>query len=69
MDNDRVVCSVATALRNMALDARNKELIGQSLKLIAMNSVHSVFIIRRFYVAIKNCISSSKINVCRIRLL
>lgn len=37
MDNDRVVCSVATALRNMALDARNKELIGQSLKLIAMN--------------------------------
>lgn len=39
MDNDRVVCSVATALRNMALDARNKELIGQSLKLIAMNSV------------------------------
>lgn len=29
MDNDRVVCSVATALRNMALDGRNKELIGQ----------------------------------------
>lgn len=29
MDNDRVVCSVATALRNMALDIRNKELIGQ----------------------------------------
>uniref|UniRef100_A0A8C2D643 Plakophilin 4 n=1 Tax=Cyprinus carpio TaxID=7962 RepID=A0A8C2D643_CYPCA len=29
MDNDRVVCSVATALRNMALDARNKELIGK----------------------------------------
>lgn len=28
MDNDRVVCSVATALRNMALDSRNKELIG-----------------------------------------
>lgn len=28
MDNDRVVCSVATALRNMALDGRNKELIG-----------------------------------------
>ncbi|CAB1443786.1 unnamed protein product [Pleuronectes platessa] len=27
MDNDRVVCSVATALRNMALDSRNKELI------------------------------------------
>lgn len=30
MDNDRVVSSVATALRNMALDVRNKELIGMS---------------------------------------
>ncbi|XP_042314414.1 plakophilin-4 [Sceloporus undulatus] len=30
MDNDRVVSSVATALRNMALDVRNKELIGKS---------------------------------------
>ncbi|XP_038578098.1 plakophilin-4-like [Micropterus salmoides] len=29
MNNDRVVCSVATALRNMALDGRNKELIGK----------------------------------------
>ncbi|KAM9031847.1 plakophilin-4 isoform X4 [Sarcophilus harrisii] len=29
MDNDRVVSSVATALRNMALDIRNKELIGK----------------------------------------
>uniref|UniRef100_A0A3Q3LC50 Plakophilin 4 n=1 Tax=Labrus bergylta TaxID=56723 RepID=A0A3Q3LC50_9LABR len=29
MDNDRVVCSVATALRNMSLDGRNKELIGK----------------------------------------
>lgn len=28
IDNDRVVCAVATALRNMALDVRNKELIG-----------------------------------------
>ncbi|MGH0124903.1 UNVERIFIED_CONTAM: hypothetical protein FKN15_020253 [Acipenser sinensis] len=30
IDNDRVVCAVATALRNMALDVRNKELIGPS---------------------------------------
>lgn len=30
IDNDRVVCAVATALRNMALDIRNKELIGKS---------------------------------------
>uniref|UniRef100_A0A8C2ES84 Plakophilin 4 n=1 Tax=Cyprinus carpio TaxID=7962 RepID=A0A8C2ES84_CYPCA len=29
MDNNRVVCSIATALRNMALDVRNKELIGK----------------------------------------
>ncbi|KAM7378803.1 hypothetical protein PAMP_004401 [Pampus punctatissimus] len=29
IDNDRVVCAVATALRNMALDIRNKELIGK----------------------------------------
>lgn len=29
IDNDRVVCAVATALRNMALDVRNKELIGR----------------------------------------
>ncbi|XP_016044127.2 plakophilin-4 isoform X3 [Erinaceus europaeus] len=29
MDNDRVVSSVATSLRNMALDVRNKELIGK----------------------------------------
>lgn len=30
IDNDKVVCAVATALRNMALDIRNKELIGES---------------------------------------
>ncbi|GLD54886.1 catenin delta-2b isoform X8 [Lates japonicus] len=29
IDNDKVVCAVATALRNMALDIRNKELIGE----------------------------------------
>ncbi|CAG10900.1 unnamed protein product, partial [Tetraodon nigroviridis] len=33
IDNDRVVCAVATALRNMALDIRNKELIVSSQKL------------------------------------
>ena len=26
---DRVVCAVATALRNLAIDQRNKELIGE----------------------------------------
>ncbi|XP_023216494.1 catenin delta-2-like isoform X2 [Centruroides sculpturatus] len=29
MDEDRVVCAVATALRNLAMDQRNKELIGK----------------------------------------
>ena len=29
MEVDRVVCAVATALRNLALDTRNKELIGK----------------------------------------
>lgn len=28
MEVDRVVCAVATALRNLAIDQRNKELVG-----------------------------------------
>lgn len=28
MDDDRVVCAAVTALRNLAMDQRNKELIG-----------------------------------------
>jgi hypothetical protein len=31
MEVDRVVCAVATALRNLALDQRNKELIGNDM--------------------------------------
>lgn len=34
MDVDRVVCSVAGALRNLAMDQRNKELIGKYLHII-----------------------------------
>ena len=30
LEADRVVCASATALRNLALDTRNKELIGQN---------------------------------------
>ena len=30
VEADRVVCAAATALRNLALDHRNKELIGES---------------------------------------
>ncbi|MGH0142933.1 UNVERIFIED_CONTAM: hypothetical protein FKN15_030508 [Acipenser sinensis] len=39
IDNDRVVCAVATALRNMALDVRNKELIGLFYPLQAVQSI------------------------------
>lgn len=57
MDNDRVVSSVATALRNMALDVRNKELIGKcrtalkkALKLPVYQTLHRKTIrIMRFY--------------------
>jgi len=34
LNSDRVVCAAATALRNLALDPRNKELIGLSLPLV-----------------------------------
>lgn len=34
MEVDRVVCAVATALRNLAIDQRNKELIGIYIKVI-----------------------------------
>lgn len=49
IDNDRVVCAVATALRNMALDIRNKELIGEYLTgkdilLIILYYYRSVFV-------------------------
>ena len=40
MEVDRVVCAVATALRNLAIDQRNKELIGiKVLYLITGNSL------------------------------
>lgn len=42
IDNDRVVCAVATALRNMALDIRNKELIGESAAL-TLNALQMLF--------------------------
>ena len=33
MEVDRVVCAVATALRNLAIDQRNKELIGEMTRM------------------------------------
>ena len=36
MEVDRVVCAVATALRNLAIDQRNKELIGTFFKSLVL---------------------------------
>lgn len=41
MEVDRVVCAVATALRNLAIDQRNKELIGLFLNIIYMYKASS----------------------------
>jgi hypothetical protein len=42
MEVDRVVCAVATALRNLAIDQRNKELIGIFIKLVCLGTVSKV---------------------------
>lgn len=44
IDNDRVVCAVATALRNMALDIRNKELIGELFMKVHLQNKSLAFI-------------------------
>jgi hypothetical protein len=43
MEVDRVVCAVATALRNLAIDQRNKELIGIFFKLIYLITVPKLY--------------------------
>ena len=43
MEVDRVVCAVATALRNLAIDQRNKELIGEMTTNLYLN-VHCILI-------------------------
>jgi hypothetical protein len=42
MEVDRVVCAVATALRNLAIDQRNKELIGIVIKLVYSRTVSKI---------------------------
>jgi hypothetical protein len=42
MEMDRVVCAVATALRNLAIDQRNKELIGIFIKLVCLGTISKV---------------------------
>ena len=39
MEVDRVVCAVATALRNLAIDQRNKELIGEMVIDLYLNHI------------------------------
>ena len=46
MEVDKVVCAVATALRNLAIDQRNKELIG---------NIKNFFIIFIFRVSLEKC--------------
>lgn len=53
IDNDRVVCAVATALRNMALDIRNKELIGEFIKYDRNVSLLCLFVFMERGLAIK----------------
>lgn len=47
MEVDRVVCAVATALRNLAIDQRNKELIGNSFDLSLLEK--KVFFLTMWY--------------------
>ncbi len=46
MEVDRVVCAVATALRNLAIDQRNKELIGEPVDLShSLDSAYNIWTI------------------------
>ena len=42
MEVDRVVCAVATALRNLAIDQRNKELIGENTTALYFVCIHNI---------------------------
>ena len=42
MEVDRVVCAVATALRNLAIDQRNKELIGENTTDLYLVCIHNI---------------------------
>ena len=52
MNHDPVVRAVATALRNLAIDPRNKDLIG-------------VFIDLLLFVVIKNCLSLPSVTALK----
>ncbi|KAG7253929.1 hypothetical protein CRUP_030433 [Coryphaenoides rupestris] len=66
MDNDRVVCSVATALRNMALDVRNKELIGGEPRLHHPNTPPNCT--TQLYRIVENCICTLRNLSYRLEL-
>lgn len=63
IDNDRVVCAVATALRNMALDVRNKELIGTSPPI---HRVSTFFLLNRSIIHFL-CLNPQAEHICACR--
>lgn len=55
IDNDKVVCAVATALRNMALDIRNKELIGEYKLAPSKENMLGGEIMKSFKIGLLHC--------------
>jgi hypothetical protein len=54
MEVDRVVCAVATALRNLAIDQRNKELIGIAVKFAYKRSSETITL--KYWYSLTLCI-------------
>lgn len=52
MEVDRVVCAVATALRNLAIDQRNKELIGIFIETVYLVIKTEVIPVQLLYIKI-----------------
>ena len=46
-----MVCAVATALRNLAIDQRNKELIGKSFTLVAGSNPCAIYWMDMIFIA------------------
>ena len=49
MEVDRVVCAVATALRNLAIDQRNKELIGEEMCVFGVVERDREIVVHHYY--------------------
>lgn len=63
MEVDRVVCAVATALRNLAMDQRNKELIGESNDSSYPHGVHTIYDSLFFHLGVGRRSSSEETRV------